>query len=72
MMTDWQEKFKKQDEDMRAAIKLLRAVDIELNVGSCGCCDSPWIKMKHQGVVVMDTDTIHMEMFKEEDDEAHS
>jgi hypothetical protein len=42
--------------------KLLLAKGIRINVGACGCCDSPWIKIEVDGCVVFDEDGVSLDM----------
>ncbi len=35
-------------------IKLLRQRGIEISVGGCGCCGSPWVSIRIDGELVVD------------------
>ena len=47
---DWKER----DIAVRKAEAILRSYGIEMKVGACGCCRSPWITFKHKGEVILD------------------
>ena len=34
--------------------KILEEHGIKISIGSCGCCDSPWVKVEHNGVEILD------------------
>jgi hypothetical protein len=33
---------------------ILRQHGIEMNIGSCGCCDSPWVSAWYKGEKIVD------------------
>ena len=33
---------------------ILRSHDIEMDVGACGCCDSPWVTFIYKGERILD------------------
>ncbi len=39
---------------------------IHLDVGACGCCQGPWIKIAIDGVVVLDTEATNFDNFPED------
>ena len=43
----------------------LKERGIRMNVGSCGCCDSPWVKVEIDGTVVYDEDGRSLRMIEE-------
>jgi hypothetical protein len=43
----------------------LRAKGIRINVGGCGCCGSPWVKVEVDGEVIADVDYFNFDMFDE-------
>lgn len=36
---------------------ILRSLGIEMKVGACGCCDSPWVTFKYKGRLILDNVT---------------
>ena len=63
-MADWRERFDAASrtiddfngngDETKEIIKRLKDAGIELAVGSCGCCDSPWVQYKtNAGEVVV-------------------
>lgn len=45
------------EEHTREAERILRSLRIEMNVGACGCCDSPWVTFKYKGRLILDNVT---------------
>lgn len=43
-------------EDMEKMKQILKSHKIKMSVGSCGCCNSPWIHFEYEGEVVFDAD----------------
>lgn len=43
----------------------LRKRGIVMQVGGCGCCGSPWLKVEIDGEVILDDDKIYIDMFEE-------
>jgi hypothetical protein len=41
---------------------ILRAHGIEMKVGGCGCCGSPWVKFAHNGESIIDEDEADFDM----------
>ena len=37
-------------------IEILKSHGIEMKVGGCGCCGSPWITFKYKGETIVDDD----------------
>lgn len=45
---------KEDEENIRKAERILRSFGIEMKVGACGCCDSPWVTFKYKGKTILD------------------
>ena len=55
----------KDVDDQYAGIKdTLRARGIQLNVGGCGCCGSPWVVLEIDGEIVLNEDGFGLTMFE--------
>ena len=39
-------------------IEILKSHGIEMMVGGCGCCDSPWITFKYQGEELFNSENV--------------
>lgn len=52
-------------EDIKQLEEELRKRGIQIQVGGCGCCGSPWIKVAIDGVVILDDSEVDIDMFKE-------
>lgn len=37
-------------------IEILKIHGIEMKVGGCGCCGSPWVEFKYNGETIFDDD----------------
>lgn len=48
----------------------LKERGIAMNVGGCGCCNSPWLKVAIDDVVVYDDDNTNFNMIPEENNDA--
>lgn len=50
-----QEKHKKETmKKKEEVIKILASYDIEMSIGGCGCCNSPWVTFIHKGEKIAD------------------
>lgn len=45
----------------------LKKRGIRVNIGGCGCCDSPWIKIEVDGKVILDDEGKCIYMIEDED-----
>jgi hypothetical protein len=49
------------DEEKKAAITkvkdILASYGIDMEVGACGCCRSPWVTFIHNGETILDDET---------------
>ena len=45
--------------------KALLSKGVEVNIDACGCCNSPWIKVKIDGEVLLDVEGYELTMIKE-------
>jgi len=44
-----------QKDAIRAQLKqLLDSLGLELDIGACGCCNSPWVSVRHNGKLIVD------------------
>lgn len=50
---------KKTKEEVK---ELLKAKGVSLNVSGCGCCDSPWVALEIDGVLVVDEGFYNLDM----------
>lgn len=44
--------------------KILESHGIEMSVGGCGCCGSPWVTFMYKGEVIIDDDNCYDVSFK--------
>lgn len=44
--------------DKEELIAALKERGIELDIGACGCCSSPWVKVKIDGEKVFDDEGV--------------
>jgi hypothetical protein len=42
------------EERKKQAIKALQRKGVRLNIGACGCCDSPWVSIEIDGELLID------------------
>lgn len=54
--------------NMEQLTDMFKENSIELNVEACGCCMSPWIKVKYKGEVVWESDSQDIKMIEELND----
>ena len=52
-------------ENIRRVADLLESHGFRIEVGGCGCCGSPWLKLEYQGELILDDSSIELDMFKE-------
>lgn len=48
----------------------LRQYGLEIDIGGCGCCNSPWVKLTHKGEVVVDAENFNIYMTEGERDDS--
>lgn len=41
------------DNDIELMIEILKKHNIEMSVGGCGCCHSPWVTFVYEGKVIV-------------------
>lgn len=56
---DWAEEVASAEENRlqqqkQKMIDILRSHGIEMNVGGCGCCGSPWVSFRYKGELIVD------------------
>lgn len=51
--------------EMERAKELLAAAGFRISIGSCGCCSSPWVKIEHNGELILKADSADMDMFED-------
>jgi hypothetical protein len=56
-----------RDERARAIISLIRK-GVFLDIGGCGCCGSPRVRIEIDGELLVDAENFELEMITEEDD----
>ncbi len=44
------------EQDKARMIAILKSHGIEMAVGGCGCCGSPWVTMVYKGEAIYDAD----------------
>jgi len=42
------------EERIESIKEILKEHEIEMNVGGCGCCGSPWVSFSYKGDVILD------------------
>lgn len=65
-MQDWkkaaEEGRKRRQEEKAKAVAKLKELGVELHIGACGCCDSPWVTLKVNGETLVDNaDSFNLE-----------
>ena len=61
-----EEKIDRESVDGRAMmIKILKEHGIEMIVGGCGCCGSPWVTFKYNGEVIFDDEHADFDTMEE-------
>ncbi len=45
--------------------QLLTEHGFVFEIGGCGCCGSPWVKVAYKGEVIFDQDDVSLKMFTE-------
>ena len=51
---------------MDKVIRILENAGIKMDVGGCGCCGSPWVKMTYKGELIFDGNEADFTMHTEE------
>ena len=46
----------------------LRKRGIQISVNGCGCCGSPWVQVKIDGVLVVEDDDVSINTLGDDDD----
>jgi hypothetical protein len=44
------------EEKIKRVVDILKSHGIEMAVGGCGCCGSPWVYFKYNGEVILDNE----------------
>ena len=44
-------------------IELCKSLGIRIEVGGCGCCESPWLRFEYKGEMIFDDDSAEINMF---------
>ncbi len=54
--------------NLQAKMKeILKQHNIRIKIGSCGCCNSPWVSFEKDGVMIVDNEEyFDIDMFKDE------
>jgi hypothetical protein len=52
-------------DNKKRMIEILKENGIEIEIGGCGCCGSPWVTFKYNGEIIIDDE---YEFFIELDD----
>ena len=69
------ESFSGKDEENAAineAKRLLKSAGFRVEIGGCGCCGSPWVKIEHNGKLIISdgegepVDECKFDMFEDE------
>jgi hypothetical protein len=51
-----------QEINLPKLIAILKEHGIEMNVGGCGCCDSPWVAAWYKGEKIVDAQSASFDM----------
>ena len=47
-------KLEEREKACKEVERVLTALDIEMEVGGCGCCGSPWVTFKYKGKTILE------------------
>ena len=65
-MGPWEEKQKQIEKNRQIRIEEMKAIlrihNIEMAVGGCGCCGSPWISFRYEGKTIIEDDECEFAM----------
>lgn len=53
-----------REEQMERIKQILKSHDIEMVVGGCGCCGSPWATFSYKGEEIFDSDEFNLDTSK--------
>lgn len=54
-----------KDKDKARVIEILKSHGIEMEIGGCGCCGSPWVTFSYRGEVIASHDEFRFDMKSE-------
>lgn len=69
---DWHdeyiEKVNREKKEKEKVIKILSRHEIRMNIGGCGCCESPWVEFEYKGEMITDQEEFKIKMIEDEEE----
>ena len=49
-----EERLDKQNAGIDKVKEIFKELGIRIDIGACGCCESPWVKVEYKGDIILD------------------